>query len=589
LAKVESDREGSKNLSILKNLVPFIAPQKSKVMLALVLLALGAAATLSLPVAVRQMIDLGFDPAHQDEIARYFLWMLAVAVAMATFTSLRYYWVTWIGERVVADLRKAVYTRVLGMSPGFFETTSTGEVLSRINTDTTVVETVVGSTFSIALRSTVMFCGALGMMIFSSAKLAFLIIMLIPFIVVPIVLLGKKVRKLSRTNQDQIAGLSSIATEVINAIATVQAFAQSHREITNFNDQAETVFESARQRVAAETLMSFLIVTLVFSGIIGVLWTGAGMVITGDMTAGTLGQFVLYAVMAATTTGALTQVYGDLQRAAGALERLMELLHMETDIAAPDNALIIPEDYDGSIRFENVHFSYPAYPDKPVLQGINLNINPGEKVAIVGPSGAGKSTLLQLIMRFYDPVSGRVLADNIDIRKLNPEQWRSHLALVSQQVTLFSKNARDNIRYGAMGASEQTLEAAAKAAFADEFIHKLPEGYDSFLGEKGVRLSGGQAQRLAIARALIVDPPILLLDEATSALDAESERVVQQALHAIMEGRTTLVIAHRLATVRAVDRILVMEDGCIVGEGTHEHLLENNPLYAHLAKLQFAD
>ncbi|MGV6852412.1 MAG: ABC transporter transmembrane domain-containing protein [bacterium] len=584
-----TDRAKSKNLAALKNLWPFIAPLKSNVFLALVLLALAALATLSLPVAVRQMIDLGFDPAHQDEIGRYFLLMLAVALAMGTFSSLRYFWVSWIGERVIADMRKTVYQRVLSMSPGFFETTSTGEVLSRINTDTSVVETVVGSTFSIALRSTVMFSGALAMMIYTSPKLALMICALLPVIILPIVFLGKKVRALSKINQDQIAGLSALATETINAVTTVQAFAQTAREKQQFNTQAEHVFVSARKRFKAESLMSFLIVTLVFIGIISVLWMGAGMVIAGSMSSGTLGQFVLYAIMAATSTGALSQVYGEMQRAAGALERLMELMHMQSDIKTAQNPIAVPEAFSGNIRFSNINFSYPAYPDKPVLKDINLNIKAGEKVAIVGPSGAGKSTLFQLLLRFYDPDSGDILINDIKLRDFEPEQWRKHLALVSQQVTLFAKNARDNICYGHPDASEEELQKASKAAFADQFISKLPEGYNSFLGEKGIRLSGGQAQRLAIARALIIDPPILLLDEATSALDAESERKVQQALEASMEGRTTLVIAHRLATVRAVDRIIVLEDGQISAQGTHEELLESNPLYAHLAKLQFTD
>ncbi len=584
----DQDRIPSKNLSILKRLIPFVRPYLKQVLLALVLLVLGAATTLSLPVAVRQMIDLGFDASQESAITRYFLLLLGVALAMGLFTSLRYYWVSWIGQRVVADLRKAVYRKILSFSPSFFETTRTGEVLSRINTDTTLVEVVVGSTFSITLRSSFMFLGASAMMVVTSPKLALMIGLLIPLIIAPIVVMGRWVRKLSKANQDRIADMSSTATETINAIKTVQAYAQDQRENQRFGDNAEAVFGVARQRIKAESVMAILVVWLMFGGIIGVLWMGARQVIEGTMSAGTLSQFVLYAVIAATTTGALTQVYGELQRAAGALERILEMLTLEPDILSPAAPTMISARSNGALEFQNLTFAYPSRPDRPILEDVQLVIEPGEKLALVGPSGAGKSTVFALLMRFYDPSQGRIVLDGTPITDLNLLDYRRQLALVAQDVTIFSSNAMENIRYGNPEASQQQVEAAARAAFAHDFITDLKDGYDTFLGERGVRLSGGQAQRIAIARALLTDPPVLLLDEATSALDAESERVVQQALNAVMQGRTTLIIAHRLATVRQADRILLLDGGKIVAQGSHESLTRDSELYAHLASLQFS-
>ena len=583
------DREPSKNLLILKRLWPYVRPYRRHVGVALLLLVLGAITTLWLPVAVRQMIDLGFDKSQETEIARYFLLMLGVAVAMALFTGLRYYWVSWIGQRVVADLRKGVYERVITLSPAFFESTRTGEVLSRINSDTTLVEVVVGSTFSITLRSAFMFVGASTMMVVTSPKLAALIALLIPLIVAPIVLLGRWVRKLSKANQDRIADMSAMATETINAVKTVQSYAQDPREASRFGKAAEAVFKVARKRIRAEALMSILIVSLMFGGIIGVLWIGARSVIDGAMSPGTLSQFVLYAVIAATTTGALTQVYGELQRAAGALERILELLILEPDVMSPAEPREAPKRARGAIDFRGVSFAYPSRPDRPILNGIDLSVEPGEKVALVGPSGAGKTTVFQLLMRFYDASDGEICLDGLPITQLDLLAYRRQLALVAQDVTLFSTNALENIRYGSPEAAQELVEQAARTAHAHEFVSDLADGYDTYLGERGVRLSGGQAQRISIARALLTDPPVLLLDEATSALDAESERLVQSALDAVMAGRTTLIIAHRLATVRQADRILVMDQGKIVGQGTHDELTGSSALYAKLAKLQFSD
>jgi len=581
------DRQRSKDLNQLKTLLPFIGPYKKQIALALLFLILGAIATLYLPIAVRQMIDLGFSADNQQAISRYFGIMFGVAVAMAIFTGLRYFWVSWLGQRVVADLRDAVYRKVIAMSPVFFETTRTGEVLSRINTDTTLVETVVGSTFSISLRSVFMLFGASIMMVVSSPRLAGMIALVIPAIVLPIVVAGRKVRKFSKASQDRIADCSALATETINSVQTVQAYAQESRETSRFGDAVRDAFRANVKRIGAETLMSIAVIVMVFGGIVLVLWQGAQGVIEGTLSAGELSQFVLYAILAATTMGALTQVIGELQRAAGALERITEILHMQAAIRTPDDHHKLSGPVRGQLTLDRLGFAYPSRPDKPILHDLSVTIEDGQTVALVGPSGAGKSTLFQLLMRFYDPTSGAILLDGIDLRAMALDDLRRQIAWVSQDVTVFSGDAMENIRYGRQDSDLALVEQAARAAHAHEFVRELEDGYQTFLGERGVRLSGGQAQRLSIARALITDPPLLLLDEATSSLDAESERLVQQALDEIMQGRTTLVIAHRLATVRKADRILVLDQGRIAAQGRHDELVETSPLYARLAELQF--
>ncbi len=591
IPKKESGKESKnrQNLSQLALIWPLVIPYKKYILLALLLLILAAAANLSLPVAFKRMIDLGFSAENSDQLYQYFLVVFVVTSLMVLFSSLRYYWVSWIGQRVVTDLRKKVYTQVLKQSPEFFERTKTGEILSRINTDTTLVETVVGSTVSIALRSIVMFIGSAFMLVVTSPKLAGMIAIMLPIIVIPIAITGRKIRKLSKKEQDRIADSSALATETINAMNVVQAYAQEAKENHKFHAKINKAFDASIASIRMGTILSMLVGFIVFTSIVFVLWMGAKDVITGEMTAGTLSQFIMYATLSATTTGSLSRVWGELKKASGALERIMELMNTQPDISTSKSSIKLEAPIKGVLSFNRVSFAYPSRLGLNVLKNISITINAGETVALVGPSGAGKSTLFQLLMRFYEPQTGQILFDGININQLDLYQLRSQFSLVAQEVTIFSTTAADNIAYGLVKTNDDIIQMSAKSAHADEFIEKLDKQYQTYLGERGVRLSGGQAQRLSIARAIATDPTVLLLDEATSALDAENERLVQGALNEIMKDRTTLVIAHRLATIRKADRILVMDKGEIIAQGKHDELLKSSPLYAKFAKLQFTN
>ena len=550
-------------------------------------LLIAAAAMLFLPMALRNVIDQGFSAANAAAIDRYFLLLLLAAAVFAAFASLRFYLVGWIGERVVADVRSAVYERVIRMDPAFFEITKTGEVLSRLTTDTSLIQSLSGAGLSILLRSTVSFLGSLVLLLYTSLKLALIIFALIPTIFVPMLLFGRRVRRLSRDSQDRVADTSGLAGETLNAIQTVQSFTLEKLQLTRYDGAVEESFRTGVRRMRVRAWMIAAAVMCVFSAVTLVLWLGARSVLDGSMTGGELAQFMSYAIFMATAVGALAEMWGEIQRAAGAMERTVELLQSRPSIVTPENPVAL-NPARGAIRFEHLSFSYPSRPETRALDDFHLEIAPGETVAFVGPSGAGKSTVFQLLLRFYDPLSGRIVIDDVDIARAAPEAVRARVGLVPQETMIFGASARENIRYGRPDASDAEIEAAARAAAAEEFISKLPEGYDTFLGEKGARLSGGQKQRIAIARAILKNPPILLLDEATSSLDSESERLVQDALELLMRNRTTLVIAHRLATAINSDRIVVIDRGRIVGTGPHEQLLRDNALYARLAALQFA-
>ena len=586
-AKTE-ERATSKKIGTLRALWPFIRPYSGLMYAALAALVLTAMVSLTLPLAVRRVVD-NFEIEDGTILDQYFLAALAIAAVLAVGTGLRYALVTRLGERVVADIRKAVFDRVIGMSPAFYENIMTGEVLSRITTDTTLILSVLGSSISIALRNILIFLGGLILMLLTSAKLTGLVLLIVPAVIVPILVLGRKLRRLSKENQDWIASSSGSASEQLSSVQTVQAFTHEAQSRAMFSDVTELSYGSAKRRITTRAAMTVIVIFLVFSGIVGVLWIGANDVREGLLTVGTLVQFVIYSIMVAGGVAALSEIWGELQRAAGATERLVELLNTEDTVQDPAAPLTIPQEVEGRIAFEDVVFSYPSRPKAAALDHVTLEIAPGETVAFVGPSGAGKTTIFQLLLRFYDPQAGRILLDGMDIAGLAREDFRKHIALVPQDPIIFAASAMENIRFGRPKATPAQVEAAARAAAAHDFITELPEGYDSPLGERGVMLSGGQKQRIAIARAILRDAPVLLLDEATSALDAESERAVQQAVDELSHGRTTLVVAHRLSTVKKADRIVVLDAGRVVAVGGHDQLVNEGGLYARLARLQFTD
>ncbi|MCR9220296.1 MAG: ABC transporter transmembrane domain-containing protein [Alphaproteobacteria bacterium] len=581
------ERPKSRDLRTLKRILGFLAPYWPRALLAGLALVVTAGAVLGLGQGVRALIDSGFAAGEPAALDKALTVLLGLSVVMAVGTYARFTLVSWLGERVVADLRNAVFNRVLTLDPAFFEVTKTGEILSRLTTDTTLLQSIVGSTASMALRNVLILAGGIVMLFVTNAKLTALALLVVPIVVVPILVIGRRVRKLSRASQDRVADVGAFAEESFNAIRTLQAFTHEREDERRFGAEVRDAFDVAIRRIRLRGTLASLVILLVFLAIAVILWVGGHDVMAGRISGGELAAFVFYAVIVAFAVGVLSEVFGELQRAAGATERLIELLEAEPAITPPARPVPLPEPAEGRVRFERVHFTYPSRPDRPALDAVDLDVAPGETVALVGPSGAGKSTFFQLLMRFYDPDAGRITLDGVDLREADPKALRRRLAIVPQDPVIFSATGFENIAYGAPEAHPDAVYQAARDAAADAFLKELPDGYDSFLGEKGARLSGGQKQRVAIARALLRDPAVLLLDEATSALDAESERLVQQALQRLMAGRTTLIIAHRLATVVNADRIAVMDAGRIVAVGRHAELLETSPLYARLAELQF--
>ncbi|WP_274627445.1 ABC transporter transmembrane domain-containing protein [Arvimicrobium flavum] len=591
MAEVQTneDRSRRRSLKPLRNLFPYVMRYRATAIAAVVFLLLSAATTLSLPLAVRRMIDHGFSAADSTFIANYFTMLVGMAALLAFASACRYYFVITLGERVVADIRRDVFAHVVTLSPAFFDRSLSGEIVSRLAADTTQIKSAVGATASLALRNSIFSVGALGMMIWTSPKLSAIAIAAIPIIVLPLVGFGRNVRKRSRHAQDMLADATAYASEQIGSVRTLQAFTNEPLTVSRFASAVESAFATARASTLARAVLTFFAIFTIFASVVGVLWFGSRDVLSGAMTAGTLGQYLIYAILAAGSLGSLSEVWGDLSLASGAAERLTELLDEKSDIIAPAHPRALPSPARGAVEFRDVSFSYAAQPDRSALHGLSFRIEPGETVAIVGPSGAGKTTIFSLLLRYYDPVSGSVTVDGVDLREADPREARRRMAVVPQDVTIFAASVGDNIAFGRPGANEADIRRAAETAHAADFIRELPEGYQTPVGERGTILSGGQRQRIAIARAVLRDAPILLLDEATSALDAESEMLVQQALEELMQHRTTLVIAHRLATVLKADRILVMDEGRIVEEGTHQSLVVKGGIYARLAKLQFAD
>ena len=580
------DRPKGDSVDVLRHIAGFLRPYRLRIVLALASLIVAAGAVLAIGQALRRVVDFGFS-ADSTVLDQYFLALLGVVALLAVATYGRYYAVSSLGERVVADIRRKVYEHVVGLSPEFFESTRTGEILSRLTTDTTLIQSVVGSSASVALRNMMIFFGGSILLIVSSPKLTGLVFLIVLLVVLPIVFFGRRVRRLSRESQDRVADVGAFAGESLDAVQTIQAFGREDANRRRFGGIVEAAYTTALRQIKSRALLTGIIILFVFGAVDLVLWIGARDVISGAMTGGQLAAFVFYAVMVAGSVGSLSEVYGDFQRAAGATERLMELLGTSSRISAPESPVSLPRPARGAIRFDRVTFRYPARPGYRALASYSLSVSPGERLALVGPSGAGKTTVFQLLLRFYDPESGRVSIDGIDLRDARPEDVRQHIGLVPQDPVIFADDVWSNIRYGRPEATDREVRAAAEAAAATEFVERLPDGYGTFLGDRGTQLSGGQRQRISIARAILRNPTILLLDEATSALDAENERMVQRALETLMEGRTTLVIAHSLATVLKADRIIVMDAGDVVASGTHAELTAQGGLYARLAQLQF--
>jgi ATP-binding cassette subfamily B protein len=569
-------------------LAQFLKPYRTQILIFLIALICTAAVTLSIGQGLRLVIDQGFAQQSQQHLNTAILFIVGASVLMAIGTYIRFYLISWLGERVSADIRTAVFNHIVGLHPAFFETNRSGDIMSRLTSDTTLLQSIIGSSVSIALRSAISFSGALIMLLITNLKLSLIILLAVPVVLMPVLVFGRKVRTLSRKSQDSVADVGSYAGEVIQHIKTVQSFTQEPQEQRAFAQEVEKAFAVAKRRISQRAVLMGVVILLVFGALSIMLWVGGSDVIDGNMSGGDLGAFIFYAILMATGVASLSEVYGELQRAAGATERLMELLQADNKILVAENANENAADLPPVLAFNNLTFCYPSRPEQPALRDFSLTIEQGQIVALVGPSGAGKSTVFDLIQRFYDPQHGSVLFGHCDIRQLQPSDLRQQIAVVQQQPTLFTGDVMYNIRYGKPQASDDEVIAAATAAHADEFIRRLPDGYQSDLGEQGVRLSGGQRQRIAIARALLKDPRILLLDEATSALDAESEYKVQLALDKLMKDRTTIIIAHRLATILHADQIVVMDAGERVATGSHQDLLRSNELYARLARLQFS-